>query len=566
MDVLRSGKRWKYGAVAAGLLIAATMPLAPAAALAAPDSNPPGQTSNPPGQSVADAHRSGPGFDEHHEIRDGQEFDDVNVCSKAVASDQAHCDARIRTDATAKSSKPARAGQAQPAGAVGNNGGYDPSYLQSAYNLKSAIQAGAGTGQVVAIVDAQDDPNAAADLANYRWYFGLPALPNCTTWPSSVACFKKIDQFGGTSYPAPNQGWAEEISLDLDMVSATCPNCTILLVEANSASYSDLGTAVNEAVSLGANVVSNSYGGGEWSFESSMDGYYNHAGIAITVSSGDGGYGTEYPAASPYVTAVGGTTLNQSTNTGTRNATETAWSGAGSGCSAYESKPSWQKDTGCGTRTVADVSAVADPGTGVWIYDTYIDPGWEIFGGTSAAAPIVGSVYALAGNSRSSTGTLSADPYANFASLFDSTSGSNGTCSVRYLCNSVAGYDGPTGLGTPNGTAAFSNTVSAPQPAADFTLAAASTTPKVTRGGSTIGDTLTLTAINGYHSSVQLSISRPPTGVTASFSASLVTPTATTQLKLHAAGSTVRGTYPLTITATGSDGTKHTQTIQLTVQ
>src|SRR5207237_4673483 len=113
----------------------------------------------------------------------------------------------------------------------------------SAYNLMSVIQAGAGTGQVVAIVDAQDDPNAASDLAYYRSYFGLPALPNCATWPSSTACFKKIDQFGGTSYPAADQGWAEEISLDLDMVSATCPNCTILLVEANSAYYSDLGAA-----------------------------------------------------------------------------------------------------------------------------------------------------------------------------------------------------------------------------------------------------------------------------------------------------------------------------------
>ncbi|MYV95191.1 peptidase S8, partial [Streptomyces sp. SID1034] len=181
--------------------------------------------------------------------------------------------------------------------------------------------------------------------------------------------------------------------------------------------------------------------------------YFNHPGVAITVSSGDGGYGTEYPAASRYVTAVGGTSLKTASNS--RGWTDTVWSGAGSGCSAYDAKPSWQKDTGCAKRTVADVSAVADPATGVAVYDTYGgDPGWEVFGGTSASSPLIAAVYALAGVP-SSGSTPASFPYAHTGSLNDVTSGSNGSCSPAYLCKGGSGYDGPSGLGTPNGTAAF---------------------------------------------------------------------------------------------------------------
>ncbi|HEX6511480.1 MAG TPA: peptidase S8, partial [Chloroflexota bacterium] len=287
-----------------------------------------------------------------------------NVCDAAPAG-FARCTSRIRTDSDATLARPASGKnptKVRP-DVLGNNGAYDPSYLQSAYVTPSSSS---GTGQTVAIVDAYDDPNAEADLANYRSYFGLPA---CS---SSTGCFRKVNQNGQASpLPTSNASWSQEISLDLDMVSAICPSCNILLVEGNSASYSDLGTAVNSAVSLGAAAVSNSYGGSEFSTESNYDGDYNHPGVAVTVSSGDNGYGVEYPAASQYVTAVGGTSLNQATNTGTRNATETVWSGAGSGCSTYETKPSWQKDAGCAKRTVADVSAVADPNTGVWVYDTY---------------------------------------------------------------------------------------------------------------------------------------------------------------------------------------------------
>jgi subtilase family serine protease len=204
---------------------------------------------------------------------------------------------------------------------------------------------------------------------------------------------------------------------------------------------------------LGANVISNSYGGSEYSGEVHDESHFNHPGIAITVSSGDGGFGAEFPAASQYVTAVGGTSLRRDGSP--RGFTETVWSGAGSGCSAFITKPSWQTDTGCSHRTVADVSAVADPNTGVSVYDTYLHPrgGWLVFGGTSVAAPVIGGVYALAGNASSiNYGSFS---YSNTSSLFDVLSGSNGSCGGSYLCTGASGYDGPTGNGTPNGTGAF---------------------------------------------------------------------------------------------------------------
>ena len=326
--------------------------------------------------------------------------------------------------------------------------GFGPSDLRSAYNLP----ANGGAGQTVAIVDAQDDPNAEADLAVYRAQYGLPA---CTT---ANGCFKKVSQTGSTTaLPTPDEGWAGEISLDVDMVSAIAPNAHIILVEAKSATTANLGTAVNEAVTLGAKFVSNSYGGGESSSDPSYDTkYYNHPGVAITASSGDSGYGVEYPAASKYVTAVGGTALKKATNA--RGWTESVWStssseGAGSGCSAYDAKPTWQKDTGCSKRTVADVSAVADPATGVAVYQTYGGSGWNVYGGTSVASPLIAGVYADAGTP--SAAIPAADAYAHTSALNDVTSGKTATCSPAYLCTAGVGYDGPTGLGTPNGLAAF---------------------------------------------------------------------------------------------------------------
>jgi subtilase family serine protease len=325
---------------------------------------------------------------------------------------------------------------------AGSPSGYNPPDLQSAYKLPYAT---AGSGQTVAIVDAYNDPNAESDLGVYRSQFGLTA---CTT---ANGCFRKVNQTGGTNYPRGDKGWAEEISLDLDMVSAICPNCHILLVEASTNSFSNLSTAVDEAATLGANEISNSYGGSEFSSEVSAQSHYNHAGIAITASSGDSGYGVQFPAASQYVTAVGGTTLNRASNT--RGWSETVWSGAGSGCSAYIPKPSWQTDSGCSRRTVADVAADADPNTGVSVYDTYHETGWLVFGGTSVASPIIASVYALAGNAVSvNYGSYS---YSHTSSLFDVTSGSNGSCGGSYLCTGEVGYDGPTGNGTPDSTGGF---------------------------------------------------------------------------------------------------------------
>ncbi len=315
---------------------------------------------------------------------------------------------------------------------------YGPSDLQDAYELADKA-ATFGGDQTVAIVDAYDDPNAESDLAAYRSHFGLPP---CTT---ANGCFHKVDQSGGTSYPAPDAGWAGEISLDLDMVSAICPHCNILLVEANSASGSDLFAAIDTAVSLGATQVSNSWGGGEFNGEQTLDSSLDHPGVAITVSSGDSGYGVEYPAASEFVTAVGGTSLAPSPNA--RGWDETAWNGAGSGCSLYIPKPSWQHDASCAGRTVADVSAVADPNTGVLTYNTYQSGGtWWQVGGTSAAAPIVAAAYALVGSSAAAGGFA----YANPTWFNDVSSGSNGSCTFTYLCTAVAGFDGPTGMGTPN--------------------------------------------------------------------------------------------------------------------
>jgi subtilase family serine protease len=325
--------------------------------------------------------------------------------------------------------------------------GYGPADLQSAYGLPTTAGP-AGSGPTVAIVDAQDNPNAESDLAVYRAQYGLPA---CT---SANGCFRKVNQNGAPApLPAANAGWGEEISLDLDMVSATCPSCKILLVEASSASFTNLGTAVNGAVSLGAVAVSNSYGGSEWSGEISAEAsYYNHPGVAITVSSGDSGYGVEFPAASRYVTAVGGTSLVRASNA--RGWGESAWSGAGAGCSSFISKPSWQTDTSCSRRTVADVSAVADPATGVAVYDTFgTGGGWLIFGGTSVASPIVASVFALANNTSSLL--YGSHAYSNTGALWDIQSGTDRSGCTVYLCKAGPGYDGPTGLGTPHGLNAF---------------------------------------------------------------------------------------------------------------
>lgn len=367
----------------------------------------------------------------------------VQASCGVAAPGEARCFALMRTDVGDAISSNPHVGLTPQATSNVTPSGYGPSDLRSAYALPSTT---AGSGQTVAIVDAYNDPNAENDMNVYRAQYGIAA---CTT---ANGCFKKVNQTGGTSYPTNNASWGQEISLDLDMVSAVCPNCHIILVEASTASNANLQTAVNTAVSLGANVVSNSYGGNETAASNSA---YDHPGTMIVASAGDSGTGPQQPCSFATVVCVGGTALNKASNA--RGWSETAWTSSGSGCSAQVAKPAWQHDPTCTTRSESDVSAVADPNTGVAVYDSYGrhgSVGWLVFGGTSVSSPVIGAVYALAANESSQTYASNIWNGAG-ANLFDVTSGSNGTCSISYICNAGVGYDGPTGWGTPNGIAAF---------------------------------------------------------------------------------------------------------------
>lgn len=324
--------------------------------------------------------------------------------------------------------------------------GLTPTGLRDAYKLNGLSAA----GRTVAIVDAYGYPNLERDLGVYRSQFGLSA---CTT---ANGCLKIVSQTGGTTLPTFNVGWAGEQALDVDAVSAAAPDAKILVVQAKSASFADLGTAVQTAAKqAGVVAISNSYGGGDAS-DSDYGTYYNHPGIAVTASTGDDGYqGGSYPASSSYTTAVGGTSLVAASNT--RGWTETVWDGAGSGCSTYNTALSAASTfgTGCSKRAMADVSAAADPSKGgmaVYYPTSKTASTWAQFGGTSEAAPIIAAVYALSGNT---AGYANALPYAHPGSLFDVTSGSNGSCPTTQWCNARTGWDGPTGLGTPNGAGAF---------------------------------------------------------------------------------------------------------------
>ena len=336
---------------------------------------------------------------------------------------------------------------------TGVGGGFAPADLRSAYDLPSEAD---GSGQTVAIVDAYDDPEAEKDLERYRSHYGIAA---CTI---ANGCFKKVNESGETtSLPKPEAGWAVEISLDLDMASAACPNCHILLVEATNNTDENLYTAENEAVKLGASEISNSWAGGEYSGETSDDTYFDHPGVPIFASAGDEGYGVNYPAASRYVVAVGGTALEKASNS--RGWSETVWKGTGSGCSEYEAKPAWQTASpDCKKRTNNDIAAVASPATPVSIADSYKlprefsqpEPGWTLVGGTSVSSPLMAGTMALANAYTKSFG--GADAYYKEAAqngtgvLDDVTSGSDGSCG-SYLCKGEVGYDGPTGVGSPYG-------------------------------------------------------------------------------------------------------------------
>jgi hypothetical protein len=319
--------------------------------------------------------------------------------------------------------------------------GWGPADLQAAYNLPSSSK---GLGQTVAIVDAYDNPNVAADLAAYRSHFGLPA-----------ANFTKYNQDGQQSnYPAGDPGWGLEIDLDVEMVSASCPNCTIYLIESNSNTNQNFDAAEKEAVKLGAHIVSNSF----YCYGCALDpSDFDTRGVTYLASSGDGSYGAANPADFPDVVAVGGTLLARRGS----KYREAVWPDTGGGCATGIAKPSWQHDPGCTSRTTNDVAAVA---WGVAEYDTYGSGygGWLTTGGTSVSSPLVAGIYGLAGNASSQHGgksfwTLTQQELKS--DLHAISDGSDGDCGGSYLCTAGTGqyksYSGPAGWGTPNGIGAF---------------------------------------------------------------------------------------------------------------
>ena len=355
------------------------------------------------------------------------------ACAAAARPGWDQCQLLVRTTTSG------RPLDARPATASALPDGYGPAQLRSAYELAKAAAA-KGSGQTVALVDAYDDPDAAADLATYRSEYGLPA---CTV---ANHCFRKVNQEGESGPPpAPNVSWSEEISLDLDMVSAVCPKCHIILAEANDNQDYDLAATVATAARLGATQISNSYAEPEYAGETRLEPFYDHRGVEITASAGDHGDQVSYPAASQYVTAVGGTTLWPASSN--RGWTETVWSGTGSGCSSQIPKPSWQHDA-CTHRTDNDIAAVANPVTPVALYDTYGENGWMEAGGTSVGSPLVAAVYALIGNAGKDPG--GSYWYAHPQDVFPVTSGRNGVCQPAYLCTAEQGYSGPVGVGTPD--------------------------------------------------------------------------------------------------------------------
>jgi subtilase family serine protease len=338
------------------------------------------------------------------------------------------------------------AGLASPAGAQPT--GWGPQSLAAAYKLPTE----ASSDQTVAITIAFNTPKLEQYLAVYRKHYGLPP---CTT---ANGCFSKVNQHGLAS-PLPQSGvhtgWDLEATLDVSMISAACPHCKILVVEANDDQVVSLAAAENTAARLGADVISNSYGSRETGFfTQTLAKAYDHPHHTIVVSSGDFGFdAANFPADLATVTAVGGTKLRHASNN--RGWTESVWQhgfgASGSGCSAYVAKPTWQHDPHCPGRTVADISAVA---TNIPIYNKDYR-GWVTVAGTSISAPLIAGIYGLAGNAST---LLPGSVYQHQANLFDVTTGNNivfQACGDDYLCNAKKGYDAPTGLGTPDGTGAF---------------------------------------------------------------------------------------------------------------
>jgi subtilase family serine protease len=437
-------------------------------------------------------------------------------------------------------------------GAIPSGNGYGPAQLQSAYDL-TAASAADGSGTTVAVVDAYNDPTAASDLAAYRSAAGLPAL--------TAGQFTQYNQNGATS-PLPSEApvsddWTLEESLDVDMVSAICPLCKIDLVEADNDTGDGLYVAEETAATtLGAKYISNSWGGSEASSDTTLDSeYFGVSGVVYTASAGDGAYsaGVIYPATSPNVVSVGGTTLNTSSNS--RGWTESVWEtssteGTGSGCSAFEPQPSWQKSisiltAACSDRVDNDVAADADPNTGAAIYDTSNgNGGWNEVGGTSESSPIIASVFALAGNNGNGGDNAADSIYTHTTDLNEVTASSNGSCTPpaadSVLCTATGAahtYNGPTGWGTPEGLGAFqsntstANTVTVTNPGSQTGTVGTAASLQISATDSASGQTLTYSA------------SGLPAGLTINASTGLITGTPTTAT-----------TYSATVTAKDTTG------------
>jgi subtilase family serine protease len=359
------------------------------------------------------------------------------VCSAGSGAN--HCHAHVRMT-------PAGEIQASAAPAAAPDG-YGPADLQSAYQIDPSKAKPA----TVAIVDAYGYANLESDLATYRAQYGLPP---CTR---ANGCLKIVNQNGATSplpgEPPPDDDWTVETALDVDMASAACPKCKILVVQSDDTNSVNLYTAQNSAAAAHVTVISDSWGRPQSVGEdlTQHEPYFDHPGIAQFFSAGDSGYdeggrGPSYPSTSAHVIGVGGTTLTRSGNA--RGWSETAWMMGGSSCSYSIPKPSFQTASPCTFRAASDISAVGDPATGVAIYN---NGSWMVIGGTSAAAPIVAGIFASTGHGNATAAMIAQSTSA----LYDVTSGSNGSCPTSQWCTARVGWDGPTGLGTPNGTGAF---------------------------------------------------------------------------------------------------------------
>ena len=325
--------------------------------------------------------------------------------------------------------------------------GITPSEMGEIYGFH--LVTNQGLGQVIGIVDAYDDPNIEADLAVFSTEFELPA---CTT---SNGCFRKLYATG--SKPVPSAGWAGEISLDVEWAHAVAPQARIVLVEAKNDTTQALFNAVAAAVSNGATVVSMSWGCGEFAGELALDPTFQSAAISYVASAGDSGPVTEYPAASPYVVSVGGTTLadTRAFQWKSESVWNTSLGATGGGVSSYEPEPSWQAAfQNQGNRGVPDLAYDADPATGVAVYNSFGEVGqrgWMQVGGTSAGAPQIAALIAIVNSSRLQAGKpplhFPAALYSFPAGYHDIVTGSNGSCGT--LCDALPGYDFTTGLGTP---------------------------------------------------------------------------------------------------------------------